>query len=124
MDSCEGHLKDLYKVIGQELDKVLDETEEDSSDEWSKANLDRESDDGVQINGGESSESNSKARKWNKFQNTCKPAETLKRESTAQASVASVSEGPTKLDEFASKALGDFETFVTGSAAAMKEGLA
>ena len=34
-----------------------------------------------------------------------------------------MSEGPTKLDEFASKALGEFGTYVTGSAAAMKDWL-
>ena len=102
MLACEGQLKDLYTRLDLEYDKAHGHSEEDSSDEWSKVNIDTGSDDGGRSNGGESSESVSKAKKWALSHQRWEPAE------LSQAFVAPVSVETTELDDIqTTKAEGD-----------------
>ena len=61
MDSCKRHLKEFYKAIGQELNKVIDEPEEETLDEI----IARHSDEEGHSTGGESAGSNTKAKGGN-----------------------------------------------------------
>ena len=90
MLSCKGHLEDLYDRLGQEYDKALGNSEEDSSEDWLKLNPDQGSDDGGQSNGGQSNDSNSKAAPWKKGarHGSWEPAGQPTNVLTAQASAA------------------------------------
>ena len=96
MLSCKGHLENLYDRLGQEYDKALGNSEEDSSEDWLKLNPDQGSDDGGQSNGGQSNDSNSKAAPWEMGvrHGSREPAVQPMNELAAQASVASAPEGP------------------------------
>ena len=105
MDSCEGHLKELYEVIGRELDKVIDEPERGTLDEMRARNSDEEG----QSTEGESAESNSMAKRWKLEGRLWKAHEVLQGDPTPQAPKASVSAGPTNPDELASEVIGEMK---------------